>query len=73
MKEQKALQEKEKLTSDIVLIGLWQTQDDVAQVESKEERMGLFYTFPSTRMMCGHHLYFHPLQTDWSRKSFNHF
>ena len=31
MKEQKVLQEKEKLTSEIVLIGLWQTQDDVAQ------------------------------------------
>ena len=29
MKEQKVLQEKEKLTSEIVLIGLWQTKDDV--------------------------------------------
>ena len=31
MKEQKVLQEEEKLTSETVLIGLWQTQDDVAQ------------------------------------------
>ena len=31
MKEQKVLQEKEKLTSEIVVIGLWQTQDDVVQ------------------------------------------
>ena len=31
MKEQKVLQDKEKLTSEIVLMGLWQTQDDVAQ------------------------------------------
>ena len=32
MKEQKVLQEKEKLTSEIVLIGLWQTKDDVEQL-----------------------------------------
>ena len=32
MKEQKVLQEKEKLTSEIVLIGLWQTKDDVKQL-----------------------------------------
>ena len=31
MKEQKVLQEKETLTSEIVLIGLWQTKDDVEQ------------------------------------------
>ena len=31
MNEQKVLQEKEKLTSEIVLIGLWQTKDDVEQ------------------------------------------
>ena len=30
MKEQKVLQEKEKPTSEVVLIGVWQTQDDVA-------------------------------------------
>ena len=30
-KEQKVLQEKEKLTSEIVSIGLWQTKDDVEQ------------------------------------------
>ena len=32
MKEQKVLQEKEKLTCEIVLIGLWQTKDDVEQL-----------------------------------------
>jgi len=30
-REQKELQEKEKLTSEIVLIGLWQTKDDIEQ------------------------------------------
>ena len=43
MKEQKVLQEKEKLTSEIVLIGLWQTKDDVEQLlrqkgETKKRR-----------------------------------
>ena len=32
MKEKKVLQEKEKLTSEIVLIGLWQTKGDVEQL-----------------------------------------
>ena len=43
MNEQKVLQEKEKLTSEIVLIGLWQTKDDVEQLmklksETKKRR-----------------------------------
>jgi len=47
MREQKELQEKEKLTSEIVLIhvGLWQTKDDVEQqllklkCETKKRRL----------------------------------
>ena len=43
MKEQRVLQEKDKLTSEIVLIGLWQTKDVEQQLlrlksETKKRR-----------------------------------